>query len=94
MHKQQTGQRIKRSYSQFGQDLNVISFFQNKNNLFFIDIGASDGKRGDNTYLLEKKIQMERNLFRNHCQALLINCVSVEMYIVIIMLFFLKMDYL
>ena len=43
------------SYSQLKQDINVISFFNNKNNLYFIDIGANDGKKLSNTFLLEKK---------------------------------------
>lgn len=44
-----------KSYSQLSQDLNVISFFNNKNGLYFIDIGANDGKTLSNTFLLEKK---------------------------------------
>ena len=44
-----------KSYSQLRQDLNVISFFNNKNDLYFIDIGANDGKTLSNTFLLEKK---------------------------------------
>lgn len=43
------------SYSQLKQDINVISFFNNKNDLYFIDIGANDGKKLSNTFLLEKK---------------------------------------
>lgn len=42
-------------YSQLNQDLNVIAFFNNKNDLYFIDIGANDGKTLSNTFLLEKK---------------------------------------
>ncbi len=44
------------SYSQLKQDLNVISFFNNKNDMYFIDIGANDGKSLSNTFLLEKNI--------------------------------------
>lgn len=44
-----------KSFSQLNQDLNVISFFQNKKEMFFIDIGANDGKKLSNTYLLEKE---------------------------------------
>ena len=44
-----------KSYSQLNQDLNVISFFNNKNDMYFIDIGANDGKTLSNTFLLEKK---------------------------------------
>lgn len=43
------------SYSQLNQDLKVISFFNNTKELFFVDIGANDGKTLSNTYLLEKK---------------------------------------
>lgn len=44
-----------KSYSQLNQDLNVISFFCNKKNMYFLDIGANDGIRLSNTYLLEKE---------------------------------------
>lgn len=44
-----------KSFSQLNQDLNVLSFFQYKNDMFFIDIGANDGKTLSNTYLLEKE---------------------------------------
>lgn len=43
------------SYSQLNQDLNVLNFYNNKKNGFFIEIGASDGIELSNTYLLEKK---------------------------------------
>jgi FkbM family methyltransferase len=42
------------SYSQIGQDLEVLKFYNNKTNGFFIEIGASDGIELSNTYLLEK----------------------------------------
>ena len=42
------------SYSQMRQDVNVINFYKNKKDGFFIEIGASDGIRLSNTYLLEK----------------------------------------
>jgi len=41
------------SYSQIGQDLKVIEFYNNKKNGFFIEIGASNGIELSNTYLLE-----------------------------------------
>lgn len=41
------------SYSQIGQDLEVIKFYNNKHDGFFIEIGASDGIKLSNTYLLE-----------------------------------------
>jgi FkbM family methyltransferase len=43
------------SYSQLGQDVEVIEFYNNKENGFFIEIGASDGIILSNTYLLETK---------------------------------------
>lgn len=44
-----------RSYSQLGQDLTVLKFYNNKRNGYFIEIGASDGITLSNTYLLEKE---------------------------------------
>jgi FkbM family methyltransferase len=41
------------SYSQIGQDLEVIKFYNSKQGGFFIEIGASDGLKLSNTYLLE-----------------------------------------
>jgi FkbM family methyltransferase len=41
------------TYSQLGQDLKVIEFYDKKENGFFIEIGASDGINLSNTYLLE-----------------------------------------
>jgi FkbM family methyltransferase len=41
------------SYSQLGQDLEVVKFYNNKENGFFLEIGASDGIILSNTYLLE-----------------------------------------
>jgi FkbM family methyltransferase len=43
------------SYSQLGQDLEVIKTYNGKENGFFIEIGASDGIKLSNTYLLETK---------------------------------------
>lgn len=42
-----------KSFSQLDQDLEVLKFYKNKNNGFFIEIGASDGIELSNTYLLE-----------------------------------------
>jgi FkbM family methyltransferase len=43
------------SFSQIGQDLEVVKFYNNKEGGFFIEIGASDGLILSNTYLLETK---------------------------------------
>jgi FkbM family methyltransferase len=43
------------SYSQLKQDLDVLKYYSNKENGYFIEIGASDGIELSNTYLLEKK---------------------------------------
>jgi FkbM family methyltransferase len=41
------------SFSQIGQDLEVINFYNKKTNGFFIEVGASNGIKLSNTYLLE-----------------------------------------
>jgi FkbM family methyltransferase len=43
------------SHSQLGQDVEVIKFYDNKYDGFFIEIGASDGINLSNTYLLESQ---------------------------------------
>jgi len=43
------------SHSQLGQDIKVINFYNNKENGYFIEIGASDGIHLSNTYLLEQQ---------------------------------------
>lgn len=43
----------KKSYSQIKQDLKVLSFYNNKKNGYFVEIGANDGINLSNTYLLE-----------------------------------------
>ena len=43
------------SFSQFKQDLHVLESYNYKKNGYFIEIGASDGIRLSNTYLLETK---------------------------------------
>ena len=42
------------SYSELNQDLEVLNFYTNKQYGFFIEIGAYDGIKFSNTYLLEK----------------------------------------
>lgn len=42
------------SYSQLGQDLEVINFYNYKKKGYYVEIGASDGINLSNTYLLEK----------------------------------------
>jgi FkbM family methyltransferase len=43
-----------KSYSQIGQDLAVLKYYNNKRNGYFVEVGASDGISLSNTYLLEK----------------------------------------
>ena len=43
------------SRSQLGQDISVITFYNNKYNGYFVEIGASSGIALSNTYLLETK---------------------------------------
>jgi FkbM family methyltransferase len=43
------------SRSQLGQDLEVVRFYNNKQNGFFVEVGASDGLEISNTYLLESQ---------------------------------------
>jgi FkbM family methyltransferase len=42
------------TYSQAGQDLWVLKTLDNKKNGFFLDVGAYDGLKYSNSYLLEK----------------------------------------
>jgi FkbM family methyltransferase len=42
------------SFAQLAQDRHVVSFFNDKTEMYFIDIGANDGKRLSNTFLLEQ----------------------------------------
>lgn len=43
------------SQSQLGQDIEVLKFYDNKYDGFFVEIGASDGINLSNTYLLESQ---------------------------------------
>ena len=45
----------KKTYSQLDQDLEVLKYYNNKTNGYFVDIGANDGITLSNTYLLEKE---------------------------------------
>ena len=42
-------------YSQINQDLDVLEYLNYNKNGYFIDIGATDGIAGSNSYLLEKE---------------------------------------
>jgi FkbM family methyltransferase len=44
-------------YSQSGQDVFVLSYFNRKLNGVFVDVGANDGVSFSNTYYLEKKLK-------------------------------------
>ena len=46
---------MQESYSQIGQDVAVLKFYNQKHNGYFIELGAYDGITLSNTYLLEKK---------------------------------------
>ena len=46
---------MKKSFSQHRQDLHVLKFYNSKKNGYFIEIGAANGIRNSNTYLLESK---------------------------------------
>lgn len=43
------------TYSQIGQDVAVLKFYQSKPNGYYVEVGANDGIKLSNTYLLEKK---------------------------------------
>jgi FkbM family methyltransferase len=43
------------SKSQLAQDVQVVEFYKQKHNGYFVEIGASDGVALSNTYLLEKE---------------------------------------
>jgi len=43
------------NYSQLCQDIDVISFYKYKTGGYFVDIGANDGIKFSNTFLLETK---------------------------------------
>jgi len=43
-----------KSYAQLKQDIFVLTMLNNKNNGYFIEVGAGDGINFSNTYLLEK----------------------------------------
>ena len=48
----------KDTYSQIGQDKNVIKYYKGKKGGYFLDIGATNGVDINNTYLLEKKYKL------------------------------------
>lgn len=54
------------SYSQVGQDLWVLETLNYKNNGFFLDIGAFDGIKFSNSYLLEKNFNWTGILIEAH----------------------------
>ena len=45
-----------KSYSQEAQDLKVLLHYKLKKGGYFLEIGASDGVKFSNTYLLEQNI--------------------------------------
>ena len=49
----------RKSYSMFGEDIEVNKFFQNKLEGFYVDVGCYHPLEGNNTHLLYKKIGEE-----------------------------------
>ncbi|MBE9224280.1 FkbM family methyltransferase [Phormidium sp. LEGE 05292] len=45
----------KQSYSQFGEDLEILKFFNFKKLAYYVEIGANDGITNSNTFLLEQQ---------------------------------------
>lgn len=54
------------TYSQAGQDLWVLNLLKNKKNGFFLDIGAYDGVKYSNSYLLEKNFNWNGLMVEAH----------------------------
>lgn len=44
-----------KSYSQFGEDIQLLRFFKEKSSGYYVDIGANNGLRDSNTALLEEQ---------------------------------------
>lgn len=73
---------MKKSFSQLGQDTQVVNFYKGAKNGYFVDIGANDGVTLSNTFLLEKEygwtgicVEPIPNVFKNlqktrscHCE--------------------------
>ena len=55
-----------KSYSQVNQDIWVLDMLKNKENGFFLDIGAFDGIKFSNTYILEKYFNWKGLLVEAH----------------------------
>lgn len=54
LNKSDNNIQLKDSYSQFGQDIDIIEYLNNKKDGYFVDIGATNGIDISNTYLLEE----------------------------------------
>ena len=54
------------THSQAGQDLWVLETLKNKKNGFFLDIGAYDGLKYSNSYLLEKNFNWNGLMVEAH----------------------------
>lgn len=71
------------TYSQLGQDTNVIKFYNYRKNLYFLDVGAFDGVALSNTYLLETEygwngicvepLEVEYNKLKSVRKAICVN---------------------
>jgi FkbM family methyltransferase len=60
------GKGMKKSYSQAGQDLWVLEILKGKKNGFFLDVGAYDGIKYSNSFLLEKEFGWSGLLIEAH----------------------------
>jgi FkbM family methyltransferase len=76
--------KMKKFYSQAGQDEWIVDFFQSKKNGFFLDVGANDGININNTYFLEKElgwngicIEADPNIFKNLIVNRKCSCINV-----------------
>lgn len=76
------------TYSQVSQDLWVLEMLKNKKNGFFLDIGAYDGIKFSNSYILEKQygwkgllVEAHIDNFKKMCEIrdnTLVNCAMTD----------------
>ena len=68
----------KKSYSMFGEDVQVDKFFHNKSNGFYVDVGCYHPLEGNNTYLLHKRNWRGINIDANSLSIDLFNIARNE----------------